>query len=306
MAWKGILLVVVLALTACQPVLSGTRPSPTPLPVILSQATPARSSLDRADHPPRCTENGQRWVSPRDDATLVCVPSGEFLMGAAASDPAAKDDEKPQHRVYLDSFWIDQTEATNGGYTRCVADGTCHPRTYTPYGDGVSSATRLDYYANPMYTNYPVIVYDGDMAQAYCKWAGRRLPTEAEWEKAARGTDGRTYPWGEGIECSRASYFACVKDTTAVDVPVSGASPYGALNMAGNVWEFVADGYDPTFYVTGPTRNPLSPLTSAGHVVRGGGWRSLTPTLRTTARSYGGAEHYFDSQIGFRCAISDP
>ncbi len=299
------LLVMALALTACQSMPSAAGASPTPFPAGLLQPAPTLSPSNGADRPPRCTENGQRWVSPRDRVTLLCVPPGEFLMGAADNDPAATNDEKPQHRVYQDAFWIDQTETTNASFTRCVAEGACHPRTYTPYGDGVSSATRLDYYANPQYGNYPVVVYVGDEAQAYCHWAGRRLPTEAEWEKAARGTDARTYPWGEDIDCSRASYFECVKDTTPVDVPASGASPYGALNMAGNVWEFVADGYDPAFYSTAPNRNPVSPPNPDAYVLRGGGWRSLIQTLRTSARSYGGAEHYFDSQIGFRCAMSD-
>ncbi|MGB8644547.1 MAG: formylglycine-generating enzyme family protein [Anaerolineae bacterium] len=303
--WKASLVLLTLGLTACQIMPSVAGLSPTPFPASLLGSGPTLSASKGADRPPRCTTSGQRWVSPRDGVTLLCVPSGEFLMGAADNDLAATTDEKPQHRVYLDAFWIDETESTNAGFTRCVADGACHPRRYTPYVDGVSSATRLDYYVNPQYASYPVVLYDGDEAQAYCHWSGRRLPTEAEWEKAARGTDGRTFPWGEGIDCSRASYFECVKDTTPVDVPTSGASPYGALNMAGNVWEFVADGYDPAFYSTS-SRNPLSPPTSAGYVIRGGGWHSLTQTLRTTARGFGGAEHYFDNQIGLRCALSDP
>jgi eukaryotic-like serine/threonine-protein kinase len=175
---------------------------PTPL---VQSSTPAPK--DMGNRPPACTQTGQRWVSPKDNVPLVCVPAGEFVMGAAANDPNASSDEMPQHRVYLDAFWIDETEANNANFTRCVTDGVCHPRLYTPYSDGITSATHLDYYANPIYGNYPVILYDGDEAQTFCKWAGERLPSEAEWEKAARGTNGRTFPWGEGIDCGKASYL---------------------------------------------------------------------------------------------------
>ena len=215
-------------------------------------------------------------------------------MGASANDPNASSDEMPQHRVYLEAFWIDQTEANNANFTQCVTDGVCHPRLYTPYSDGVTSATHLDYYSNPIYANYPVILYDGDEAQTFCHWAGKRLPAEAEWEKAARGTDGRTFPWGEGIDCQRASYFECEKDTTPVDAHPAGASPYGALNMAGSVWEWVVDGSSPAY----------DPATGVTYAVRGGGWRSNPETLRTTSRMRGTMQHYFDSQIGFRCALN--
>ncbi len=227
------------------------------------------------------------------------------MMGASENDPNASSNEMPQHRVYLDAFWIDQTETNNANFAKCVADGVCHPRLYTPYGDGITSATHLDYYANPIYGNYPVILYDGDEAQCFCEWAGKRLPSEAEWEKAARGTDGRTFPWGEGIDCGKASYFECEKDTTPVNARPSGASPYGSLNMAGSMWEWVADWYSPTYYANSETRNPHGPATGAARVVRGGGWRSNTQTLRTTSRMRGAMQHYFDSQIGFRCAMND-
>jgi eukaryotic-like serine/threonine-protein kinase len=235
---------------------------------------------------------------------LVCVPAGEFLMGASEADLQANSNEKPQCPVYLDVFWIDRTEVSNARFARCVADGGCHPRTFTPYSSSVSSQTRLDYYGNPAYDAYPALMYDANEAQAYCRWAGRRLPSEAEWEKAARGTGGRAYPWGEDLDCTRASYNQCGDDTTPVDAYHGGASPYGALNMASNLWEWVADTYAPDCYANAPARNPTGPVDGDDRVRRGNGFRSLARDLRTTSRASGAPRHYFDGQMGFRCALS--
>ena len=227
-------------------------------------------------------------------------------MGAAETDTLALPDEKPQHRVYLDAFWIDRTEVTNPMFARCVAAGACHPRTYSPYVWGISSKTRKAYYGNPAYDNYPAIMLDGDEAAAYCRWVGRRLPTEAEWEKAARGTDARRYPWGsENPDCSRANYLGCSNpaDTTEVTAQPAGASPYGALNMAGNVWEWTADWYAADYYVQSPERNPTGPAAGQEHTLRGGGLTTLKHDLRVTNRT-GGVYHWADGEVGFRCALS--
>jgi formylglycine-generating enzyme required for sulfatase activity len=221
-------------------------------------------------------------------------------MGADEDDSQAKDREKPQHKVYLDPFWIDQTEVSNRQYVRCQAEGGC----VRDINSGDSSLTRSDYLGNPDYDHYPALIFIADDAAEYCAWAGRRLPTEAEWEKAARGVDGRLYAWGDMLDCEWANQEGCLEDTSAVDSHPAGASPYGALHMTGNVWEWVADWYDPDYYADSPARNPQGPETGKYKIRRGGGWRSLTAHLRVTNRASGAPRHYFDGQMGFRCAVS--
>jgi len=301
-----------------------TRVSITPLVTPAVQATPAHVTATPTPAPvivsaPPCTEIGQTWTSPVDGAILVCVPAGEFLMGAATDDYQAQGHEKPQHPVYLDAFWIDRTEVTNANFAKCMAAGACQPKIYE-----LSAETYTPYAIHPDYQDFPALLYEAEVAAAYCQWTGRRLPTEAEWEKAARGTDGRAYPWGNELDCSKANYYAC--DTTSeagdlaapgcgysahchtsrVDDYPAGASPYGVLNMAGNVWEWVADWYSPEYYANSPGSNPTGPDEGAFRVRRGGGNRSLSQDLRVTARASGSPHHYFDGQMGFRCAMSAP
>lgn len=265
--------------------------------------------------PPACTETGQSWTSPVDGATLVCIPAGEFLMGAAADDAQANANEKPQHRVYLDAFWIDRTEVTNANFAKCLAAGACRPEIYE-----LSAKSYTPYAVHPDYQDFPALLYEAEVAVAYCRWAGRRLPTEAEWEKAARGTEGRPYPWGNTLDCGKANYYECEHtpnlddptlprcgysaycQTTRVDDYPAGASPYGTLNMSGNVWEWVADWYTPDYYAHSPARNPTGPEQGEFRVRRGGGAKSLSQDLRVTARASGSPHHYFDGQMGFRCA----
>ncbi|HSJ58248.1 MAG TPA: SUMF1/EgtB/PvdO family nonheme iron enzyme, partial [Anaerolineae bacterium] len=239
-------------------------------------------------------------MSTGDGMAQRCVPAGAFVMGAVEEDRAADADEKPAHEVWLDAFWIDETEITNLQFARCVAAGACQRQV-----EAAHSQTRPSYYGNPEYDDYPVLIYYAEDAEAYCRWAGRRLPTEAEWEKAARGTDARTFPWGEELGCARASHAGCDADTSPAGSRLDGASAYGALDMAGNVWEWVSDWYDAEFYARSPRRNPQGPERGQEHVARGGGWKGLPEHLRTTQRAEG-ISHWFDGQIGFRCAVSAP
>jgi formylglycine-generating enzyme required for sulfatase activity len=231
----------------------------------------------------------------------VYVPAGTFLMGSDSSDKDADSDEFPQHEVYLDAFWIDRTEVTNSMFIQCVASGGCaDPLTEFP---GFSD----DYYGNAAFTDYPMVNVSWNGAQAYCAWLGMRLPTEAEWEKGARGTDGRIYPWGNSRpSCRLTNYNECVGWVTAVASYLEGISPYGALDMAGNVEEWVADRYDPSFYSISPRNNPqgssASNYSTGGgilHVTRGGTWSDDDLEVRVAKRGYGSNMH---DGIGFRCA----
>ena len=212
-----------------------------------------------------------------------------------------QDNEQPVHMVYLDAYWIDQTEVTNGMYAKCAATEACtEPRES-------KSFTRSSYYENAAYEDYLVIYVNWHQVIDYCNWAGGRLPTEAEWEKAASGTDGRKYPWGnESPDASRLNYDDNKGDTTAVGSYPMGASLYGALDMAGNVWEVTADWYDGDYYSRSPLQNPQGPSYGDLRVLRGGSWSQPEKFgfSRSTNRSMTSPD-YVDSEIGFRC-VSTP
>lgn len=223
---------------------------------------------------------------------MVLVPAGGFTMGSNEYDS-----EYPLRTIYLDSYYIDKYEVTNLLYESCVNAGACA----RPLDS--SSFSRPSYYGNHEFDNYPVIYVDWTMAKTYCEWRGERLPTEAEWEKAARGTSGSTFPWGEEIDCSYVNYNAgnelCIGDTTAVGSYESGKSAYSVYDMAGNVWEWVNSLYQPYPYDQGDGREDLS--TPGQRVLRGGGYSNDTLTVRSALRNYKDPT-FVAYVVGFRCA----
>ena len=257
------------------------------------------------------TDLEQIRLRATDGAEMMPVPAGEFLMGSTGTDPKAGDDEMPQHSVYLDSFWIDRTEVTNRQYVQFLNrlgghSGACggHDCVETQVEDKYSHILELDggYAVEDGFEEHPATQVSWYGAQAYCEWAGARLPTEAEWEKAARGADGRLYPWGHGApDCEKAQYGDCGPATVPVGGRPAGASPYGALDMAGNVWEWVADWYDPAYYEVSPARNPQGPDTGVRRVFRGGSWGYLPAFLRVADRARN-RPTYAGLNVGFRCA----
>ena len=300
--------VALFMLTAC----GKATPTAPPLP-------PSKTPMTSTNTPtPQPTETiiptptlgiGSIMNSEKDGATLVYVPEGEFTMGSDSSDPSG---EKPEYQVDLDAFWIDQTEVTNKQYAACVSGAGCTPPSNT------SSYTRSSYYGNTEFDEFPVIYVDWNQANAYCSWAGRELPTEAQWEKAARGTDANIYPWGNDTpNKDLLNYNREVGDTTKVGSYETGKSFYGAYDMAGNVWEWVSSLNVPYPYDATDGRENLD--SSDPRVLRGGSWygdygggyvRSAFRNWSNSAYSVrsafrngsGPADSYLD--LGFRCARS--
>ncbi|MBE0671928.1 MAG: SUMF1/EgtB/PvdO family nonheme iron enzyme [Anaerolineales bacterium] len=256
---------------------------------------------------------GSTMISDKDGMTLLYVPAGKFIMGEKSEEALAicqnfRSDcqlnqfigEEPPHEVNLNAFWIDQTEVTKAMYTKCVDASICQPPLYTH-----------SYYSRAELDNNPVGFVDWAMANTYCQWAGRRLPTDAEWEKAASWDDRtktkRIYPWGDNIDCSFANYYGkiggCVEGTTPVGSYEIGKSPYGAYDMAGNAWEWVNDWFSTKYYRDSPLFNPLGPDTGQYRVVRGGSSDHEGFNVRTTDR-YWSVPSTFGYNLGFRCASS--
>jgi formylglycine-generating enzyme required for sulfatase activity len=243
----------------------------------------------------------------------IRVPAGTFWMGSNESDLDAYDDERPRHKVYVDAFWVDRTEVTNDQYRRCVEAGTC---SVPAIPDDVAA-----YYTDSVYGNYPVAYVNWYQAATYCEWAGGRLPTEAEWEYAARGPEGNLFPWGDEFDRTRLNYCdtSCsvdwapdwpdrtVSDGYARAAPVGsypkGASWRGALDMAGNVWEWVADWYSSDYYASSAASNPQGPASGESKIIRGGGWDFDRQHIRAAVRLPFNPL-YADDSTGFRCAYS--
>lgn len=263
------------------------------------------SVLEAADMP--AVKNGTTgsvdMIKGKDGAPTILIPAGPFLMGSNDGLP----NERPEHTVTLNAYYIDQFEITAGRYQKFIESAK---RDLPPTWDDEAAQTLSD---------LPAVGMSWTDAAAYCKWAGRRLPTEAEWEKAARGTDGRRYPWGHMqpfVDIANYNRGVWVSEAITL-VPVSsglegmsvrhglktgGKSPYGLFHMAGNAAEWVADWYDREFYLKSPDKNPTGPATGEKRVIRGGSWADLPTALRVTARFT--AEPDFEERtIGFRCAM---
>lgn len=225
--------------------------------------------------------------------TMRLVAAGTFTMGSDAYY-----DEKPIHTVKLPDYYMDVYEVTNTLYKACVDSGGCAaPHDTHSYNDS-------------KYANHPVVYVDWTQAKIYCEWRAARLPTEAEWEKAARGADGRTYPWGNNMpDKTLLNYNGSeVSDTTDVGAYPTGKSPHGMYDMAGNVWEWVADWYSETYYYDTLGENafgPQGPTSGTYRVLRGGSWGDNDYSIRSADRVMYGPDGWYNV-FGFRCALSSP
>jgi serine/threonine-protein kinase len=311
-AWViGGVLVIVLSFLFLRLNINVTPFAPTVAPIVID--VPVETEASVTTEVPTVTEALAATESPlatelptlsigsttigKDGATLVYVPSGSFMMGSADTDSLAYPGEKPQHPVTLDAFWIDQTEVTNKQYAACISDGGCTPLSAT------SSSTRTTYYGTVQFDGFPVIYVDWNQANAYCLWAGRELPSEAQWEKAARGTDARIYPWGNDAPNDIfLNYNQNIGDTTRVGSYEKGKSFYGAYDMAGNAWEWVNDWYD---VYPGGDASASRYFGQKYRVLRGGSWDLDSNLVRSAAR-VGSIPSETSGDSGFRCAISLP
>ena len=231
----------------------------------------------------------------RDPVEMVIIPAGEFLMGSKQVE--GRSDEKPQRKVYLDSYAIDKFEVTNERYLYFI-HSTARKDPPNPYGDRLlSEETGIG--------SLPVVQVTWYDAVDYCRWAGKRLPTEAEWEKAARGTQGALFPWGAQSPRTKPVNFEKNWNGSKTLWPIGSktdtSSPYGIHDMAGNVREWVQDWYAPDYYSTAPAQNPLGPNAGILKVIKGGSWHSFKSDVRPAARGKGGFALKTDG-IGFRCA----
>ena len=224
----------------------------------------------------------------KDHMNQVYIPAGEFTMGTGA-----KDKEILSHKVYLDAYWMDQTDVTNAMYAVCVKAGACsHPARYDNYFD------------NPKFADYPVVYVTWYAAQTFCTWEGRTLPTEAQWEKAARGWDDRPYPWGTNLpDITLLNYNGDHEDIVSAYDYLIALSPYGLLQMSGNVRQWMSDWYQRTYYSISPYKNPQGPDTGEYKSLRGGAFDDDFQEVETTYRAY----HEPTSagqERGFRCVQS--
>jgi hypothetical protein len=286
-------------LTSCNfpvkstPAAQTTVPPPvgtTPPPPVAATPEPATAEPVQALLP--VTGSILRWIDLSD---FVYVPGGDFTMGQDSSTPS---DHAPAHKVTLNGFWIQQAEVTNQQYAQCVSAGKCTAPSKEP---------KVDYWFGlPAKGSAPVVGVTWNQAQDYCTYIDSRLPTEAEWEATARGTEGKIFPWGsDKPTCDLLNYNDCLDPSVPVDVRSynNGASDYLAMDMAGNVNEWVSDWYAEDYYATSPAANPIGPADGTKKVFRGGSYRSSMDDVNSFVRfSAKPVEHGAD--LGFRCVLT--
>lgn len=228
-----------------------------------------------------------KWI---DGSTLAYAPFSEFTMGN-------EDSNSPAHKVTLDSYWIYTTKVTNRMFAQCVTVGACPPPAQEIGGP---------VYSNPEYANHPVVGVTWDQAQAYCGWTGGSLPTEAQWEKAARGESGNLYPWGNAAPaCDILNFGFCNGSTSEVSAFKDGVSPYGLYDMAGNVFEWTSDWYGETYYKESALVNPTGPESGDYRVIRGSSFESYSDQVALAKRHWLSPK-YHRRDTGFRCVVPEP
>ena len=270
----------------------------------MNPENPEMTPAPRSPQTEEVTINSPGKVNQVDHAQLVIVSAGEFTMGGnieetmslcktldLVCDAEEFADESPAHQVFVEEYLIYQHEVTNQQYRLCVEKGGCNVPALT------------EFFNNPNFRNHPVVYVNWFAAVDYCIWAGGRLPTEAEWEKAARGTAGNLFPWGINFECGFANFDECTRGLTVeVGTYPEGASPFGVEDMAGNATEWVNDWYLEDYYIESSLINPQGPDTGELRVAKGGSWKNPLLGVRTTNRSANFPEVY-SSGTGFRCVI---
>jgi len=264
-------------------------PTQTIEPTVAATLAPTEASLPTETSVPVEIKDGK-------NVPMRFIPAGEFTMG---SNDTGDIGSRPAHKINLKAFYIDKFEVTNEMYDACVYAKECR----APQEKG--SATQNTYFSNPVFANYPVIYVDWKRANAYCKWRDARLPTEAEWEKAARGTDALMYPWGAAEpDCGLANKAGCIGDTAKVDQYEKGQSPYGVFGMSGNVWEWTSSLFRPYPYEATDGRE--DPKALGDRIARGGSWHVFGGNggnVRTDTR-FALDPGYYGAYVGFRCAVS--
>jgi formylglycine-generating enzyme required for sulfatase activity len=289
------ILLMTILVAACAPASTST-PTSVPTPSALPPTSvPTATSIPPTSAPTLApvalagpsVGTTMTWM---DGSLLVYIPSGEFIMGLGYGDA-------PTKTVTLDAYWMQQTEVANKMYAQCVASGNCSapvqelgapPYTSTAFGD------------------YPIVGVTWDAANTYCQWIGGQLPSEAQWEKAARGQNGNKYPWGNNSpKCDLANFKTCAGHTDAVNAHPDGKSSYGLLDMAGNVFEWVNDYYDPNYYASAPASNPTGPASGSQRITRGSSFET-DATLMFSAIRHPAAHDHHNYDLGFRCVVTQP